>query len=195
MNRLKLCCVAVIASMAVLLASGQSRPQNRGPVTALIVRHAERAEKPADDPGLTAAGQARAIALVEVARKAKVTAIITTELLRTRNTAGPTAKSLGITSEVLMTGDPRHAQNVASAVRAHGGQTVLVVGHSNTIPAIIEGLGARNPGAICEMEYDKIFLVKVAANGVASVTRSTYGAGTPMDANCKPVPQPARPEK
>jgi phosphohistidine phosphatase SixA len=122
---------------------------------------------------------------VDVARKANVTTIITTQWLRTRNTAAPTAKSLGITPEVLTTGDPNHAQKVAAAVRAHRGQTVLVVGHSNTIPAIIEALGARSPAAICEMEYDKVFLVRVAADGTASVTRSTYGKLTPMDANCR----------
>lgn len=178
---------ATIAALLALLACGQALPQNRGPVTAILVRHAERAEAPAEDPGLTAAGQARASALVDVARKANVTAIITTQWLRTRNTAAPTAKSLGINPEVLTTADPNHAKTVAAAVRTHAGQTVLVVGHSNTIPAIIEALGARNPGAICEMEYDKVFLLRVAADGTASMTRSTYGRLTPMDANCRPA--------
>jgi phosphohistidine phosphatase SixA len=182
---------AAIASLLAVLACGQALlqafPQDRGPVTALIVRHAERAETPAEDPGLTAAGQARASALVDVARKANVTAVITTQLLRTRSTAEPTARALRITPEILNTGDPQHAQNVASAVRTHAGHTVLIVGHSNTIPAIIEALGVKDSAAICEMEYDKIFVVTVTADGAASVTRSTYGARTPMDANCRPA--------
>jgi broad specificity phosphatase PhoE len=178
---------AAIASLLAVLAYGQALPQDRGQVTALLVRHAERAETPAEDPGLTAAGQARASALVDVARRANVNAIITTQLLRTRNTAEPTAKALRITPEVVPSGDPRHAQKVAAAVRTHAGQTVLVVGHSNTIPAIIEALGAKDATAICEMEYDKIFVVKVSADSSASVTRTTYGARTPMDANCRPA--------
>jgi broad specificity phosphatase PhoE len=186
MNRVKLRRVATIVPVLVLLAYVGALPQDRGQVTAVFVRHAERAETPADDPGLTVAGQARATALVDVARTANVTAIITTQLLRTRNTAEPTAKSLGITPEVLTAGDPRHAQTVASAIRARMGQTVLIIGHSNTIPAIMAALGVKEPAAICEMEYDKVFVVKIAADATASVTRSTYGRQTPMDANCRP---------
>jgi broad specificity phosphatase PhoE len=187
MNFLRFRHSAAIASLLAVLAYGQALPQDRGQVTALIVRHAERAETPAEDPGLTAAGQARASALVDVARMANVTAVITTQLLRTRSTAEPTARALRITPEVVPSGDPRHAQKVAAAVRTHPGRMVLVVGHSNTIPAIIEALGAKDSGAICEMEYDKIFVVTVTADGAASVTRSTYGARTPMDANCRPA--------
>jgi broad specificity phosphatase PhoE len=187
MNPVRFRRTAAIASLLAVLACGQALPQARGPVTALLVRHAERAETPADDPGLTAAGQARASALVDVARTANVTAVITTQLLRTRSTAEPTAKALRITPEVVASGDLRHAQKVADAVRAHAGRTVLVVGHSNTIPAIIEALGAKDSAAICEMEYDRIFVVKVTAEGVASVTPSTYGVRTPMDANCRPA--------
>jgi broad specificity phosphatase PhoE len=187
MNPLSFRRTAVVASLLAVLAGGQVLPQDRGTVTAIIVRHAERAEAPVEDPGLTAAGQARASALVEVARKANVKAIVTTQLLRTRNTAEPTAKALRITPEVVSSGDPRHAQKVAAAVKTHTGNTVLVVGHSNTIPAILEALGAKDSVAICEMEYDKIFTVTVTAAGAASVTRSTYGVKTPMDANCRPA--------
>lgn len=186
MNSLSFGRTAAMALMLAALASGQALPQGRA-VTALIVRHAERAETPAQDPGLTTAGHARASALADVARKANVTAIITTELLRTRSTADPAAKSLRITPEVVISGDPRHVQRVADAVRAHAGQTVLVVGHSNTIPAIIRELGGKDSPAICEMEYDKLFVVSLTANGAASVVRSTYGAQTPMDANCRPI--------
>jgi broad specificity phosphatase PhoE len=187
MDRVNLRCATAIAFLLALVACGYALPQGRGPVTALIVRHAERAETPVDDPGLTSEGEARARALMEVARKEKVTAIITTQLLRTRNTAEPTAKLLRISPEVLMTGDAGHAQKVAAAIRAHAGQTVLVVGHSNTIPAILEALGVKTPAAICEMEYDKIFLVKIAAGGTASLTRSTYGRPTSVGPNCQPL--------
>jgi phosphohistidine phosphatase SixA len=186
MKRLKLRRTAAIAPMLALLAYGWALPQDRGQVTAVLVRHAERAETPVEDPGLSLAGQARATALVDIARTANVTAILTTQLRRTRNTAEPTAKTLGITPEILNAGDPRHAQTVASAIRARMGQAFLVVGHSNTIPAIMAALGVKEPAAICEMEYDKVFVVKIAADGTASATRSTYGRQTPFDSNCQP---------
>ena len=55
--------------------------------TVLLVRHAEK--ETGRDPGLTAAGQARARALVEVAKGAGVSAIYHTQLERTRLTAAP----------------------------------------------------------------------------------------------------------
>lgn len=174
-----------ISALVALLASAPVVSQDRGPVTAIVVRHAERAEALADDPGLTAAGQARANALLDVARKANVTAIITTQLLRTRSTAEPTAKALRITPEVVASTEPRHVEKVAAAIRARTGQTVLVVGHSNTVPAILAALGVKDAVTICEMEYDKVFAVQISASGAASVTRSSYGSPTPMDANCR----------
>jgi broad specificity phosphatase PhoE len=174
-----------MASLLAVLACAQALPQDRRPVTAIVVRHAERAETPSEDPGLSAAGEARADTLVEVSRKANVTAIVTTLLLRTRKTAEPTAKALRITPEVVSSADPGHVQKVAAAVKAHAGKSVLVVGHSNTIPLILGALGVKESVAICEMEYDKIFVVKIPADGTVSMMRSTYGQPTPMDANCR----------
>jgi broad specificity phosphatase PhoE len=73
---------------------------------------------------------------------------------------------------------------VAAAVRKHPGETVLVVGHSNTVPAIVEALGAKRPADICDAEFDNLYIVTIAADGTAGVVRSKYGARTPVDAHC-----------
>src|SRR5438105_14696907 len=75
--------IAAIASAALLAQAGKT-------TTVLIVRHAEKAAEPADDPPLTAAGDARARELWVAIKDAGVTAVITTQLLRTRATAQPT---------------------------------------------------------------------------------------------------------
>jgi broad specificity phosphatase PhoE len=66
-----------------------------------------------------------------------------------------------------------HARKVAARVREHGGRVIVVVGHSNTIPAIVEALGAPAVGAIADAEYFHMFIVQVNPAGV-TVIRSRY---------------------
>lgn len=161
--------------------------QVHGPITVLIVRHAEKAATPAADPPLTAEGRVRARALLDAVRDAHVSAIITTQYLRTRATAEPTATALGIKPDVVTAGTATHAADVAAAVRAHSGKTVLVVDHSNTIPAIVEALGAKRPPAICDSEYDNLYLVTIAADGSAGLVRASYGVRSPPNPSCPPA--------
>jgi len=170
--------------LLLLLAALPLAAQQRAATTVILVRHAEKAATPADDPGLTEAGQARARALAAIARDAGVTAIITTQFARTRETARPAAEALGVTPEVAKAGGAQHAQEVAGFIRAHAGGVVLVVGHSNTIPAIIAALGAPQPPAICDSEYDNIYLVTIPASGQARVIRARYGEPSPITAEC-----------
>src|SRR5262245_7146592 len=150
--------------------------------TVILVRHAEKAATPAVDPPLTAAGEARARELWDALKDARVGAIITTQLVRTRATAQPTATATGVTPEVVNAGGANHPQEVAAVVRKHVGQTVLVVGHSNTVPSIIEALGAKKPPAICDGEYDNLYILTLGADGKAGVVRSKFGARAPADA-------------
>ncbi|MEP6494714.1 MAG: phosphoglycerate mutase family protein [bacterium] len=154
------------------------------PITAIFVRHAEKAATPADDPPLTAAGEMRARELVDVVRDAHVTAIITTQFARTRGTAQPSAAALGITPEAMPASSPAHVQDVAAAIRTHAGQTVLVVGHSNTVPAIIEALGGTRPLSICDLVYDNLYVVTIPPTGAVGVVHSKYGAASPADVSC-----------
>ena len=156
------------------------------PTVVLLVRHAEKAAQPADDPPLTAEGQRRADALVAIARDAGVAAIVTTQFLRTKGTAEPTAKALSITSEVIAAQGAGHAQGVADAIRQRfAGRTVLVVGHSNTVPAIVESLGAPRPTALCDSDYDHLYVVILSQGSPARVIKSRYGPPGPTpDPNC-----------
>jgi broad specificity phosphatase PhoE len=152
--------------------------------TILLVRHAEKGATPAKDPPLTAAGEARARALVGVTRDAGIDAIITSQYLRTRATAAPTAAALDITPDVITAGTAASVANVVSAVRRHAGGSILVVGHSDTLPAIIEALTGRKPGAICDATYDNLFVVTLGPNRQPSLVRAKYGAPSPVDPAC-----------
>ncbi|HEU4584483.1 MAG TPA: histidine phosphatase family protein, partial [Gemmatimonadaceae bacterium] len=63
--------------------------------TVIVVRHAEKAVGQGDDPHLSAAGEARARALARALEDAGVTAVITTQWIRTAETARPAARAAG----------------------------------------------------------------------------------------------------
>ena len=71
-------------------ASLQYNPAQR----VFLVRHAERFNDSREDPPLTAQGKERAKALVDTLRDAAVTAIITSQWLRAKDTAQPLADLL-----------------------------------------------------------------------------------------------------
>jgi broad specificity phosphatase PhoE len=160
-------------------------PDPAGTTTVIVVRHAEKAAEPAADPPLTAAGAARAQALSEAVRGMPVTAVISTNFARTRSTAAPLAARLGLTTELVDARAPDHARQVAAGVLAkHRGETVVVVGHSNTVPDIVAALGAPKPASICDAEYDNLYVVRVPASGTATVERRSYGTASVLDATC-----------
>jgi broad specificity phosphatase PhoE len=152
----------------------------------ILLRHAERESLSTPDPQLSDAGRARARALATALREAGIQAIIITQFVRTRATVAPLALALGITPEIVPDTGIRHASDVADAIRRrHAGQTVLVVGHGHTVPAIMQALGVTGPlPRLCENQYDLIFLILVAPDRPTRVVRTRYGAATPPDSAC-----------
>lgn len=177
-----------VLGAALLVATGAARAPLAPSTVVLLVRHAERAPG-TGDVSISEAGQARARDLVNITRGAGVQAIITTQFARTKQTAEPTATALGITPQVVGTQSDvaGHAADVAAAVRQHAGRVVLVVGHSNTIPAIVAALGGTRYPDLCEMEYDRLFTVVIDADGAVRTIRSGFGARTPVPAGCTPM--------
>jgi len=174
----------VLACLAFAAPLGAQAPA-AGPTTVIVVRHAEKEAEPAADPALTAAGSARAQALAAALKDAHVTAVVSTQFARTRLTGAPTAALAGRSIEVADARAPDHpAALAASLLAAHRGETVLVVGHSNTVPAIVAALGAPRPAPICDAEYDNMYVVTVPASGPATVIHAHYGAASPVDASC-----------
>jgi phosphohistidine phosphatase SixA len=155
------------------------------PTVVILVRHAEKMAEPAGDPPLSPAGEQRARDLVAALRDQHLDAIITTQYVRTKETAAPIATELHIIPEVVSSvAGQNHAQAVADAIRKHAGQTVLVVGHSNSVPQIIAALGAPSVGVICDSSYDQLFVVTMSAAGPPSLLRARYGTPTPSDQGC-----------
>jgi phosphohistidine phosphatase SixA len=148
------------------------------PALVVLVRHAEKAQSPQDDPPLTKAGLERARALVDALKDTKVTVIVTSDAQRTRETAQPLAEALGLKPVVVglgRSGAKAHAEAVAAELRRLAGGVVVVVDHSDTIPLIIAALGGPHLPEIPSKEYANFFLLAPGPSG-ARLVRARYGA-------------------
>jgi len=150
--------LVAVAGSPARAAEGQG---TGGPEIVFLVRHAERADEgmaaakaPGADPELSQAGRARADALAAMLKDAKLSSIFVTEYKRTRDTAQPLAKAIGLATVTINANDSRLIQTVTAATG-----NVLVVGHSNTLPEVIKGLGITEPVSIAEGDYDNLFVV------------------------------------
>ena len=117
-------------------------------------------------------------------------AVIATERQRTQATAAPTAQAHGLTPEIVsLRYGPAHVDSVAAAVRRHAGHTVLVVGHSNTVPRIVHALGGPHLPDLCEPQFSNLFVLVLKPGAEPRYERRTYGAPDPAGADvCPPHP-------
>lgn len=123
--------------------------------TVILVRHAERLNA-TDTTSISEAGIQRAHAVAHVLSSSGLSRIYVSEKQRTIQTAAPTAARFSIAPEQI----PANAfQRYADSVKAHRGEVVLIVGHSDTLPEIIGKLGVRNAPAIPSGEFDNLFIV------------------------------------
>jgi len=163
--------------------------------TLFVVRHAEKDTIPHENPPLSAAGRARADSLAVALRDAGVTVIVTTQQLRSQQTAAPLAAALHLTPVSVPidgTKPDEHVRAVADAVRrsAQHGEIVLVVDHQSTLPGIIAALGAPKPATMCDVEFSNLYVLVPVADGKMSLTRAHYGApDPPHDSSCKITPR------
>ncbi len=174
--------VPVLGVLAVLLVlpvlSLAQPPAAAGATTIVLVRHGEKATDDPKDPSLSPAGEARAQALVAALEGADVSAVYATELKRTRATAEPVAKRFQVPVESSPA--KRAAGELAQEIlRKHAGKTVVVVGHSNTVPGIVAALSGQPAGTMTEEEFDDLFVVVVPPSGAARVIKARYGQPTP----------------
>jgi len=122
--------------------------------TIFIVRHAEKVDGSLD-PNLSVPGQKRAKRLANVLKDAGISKIFVTEFKRTQQTAAPLATTLNLTPNII---PAQNSPLLITRLRASSGN-VLVVGHSNTIPQVIAGLGITTPIQIGENDYDNLFVL------------------------------------
>ncbi|MEO5980062.1 MAG: phosphoglycerate mutase family protein [Chryseolinea sp.] len=141
--------------------------------TFILIRHAEKVLDSSEDPVLLPKGEERAKKLVSVLEKTKVDAIYSTKFNRTMSTVSPLASSKGLDVRVY---EPFKETPIDEILKQHPGGTVVISGHSNSIPWIANLLvGKKEFADFSDDDYGNILIVDVIAKGkVAKVTWLRY---------------------
>jgi phosphohistidine phosphatase SixA len=171
--------VSRMALLSVVVLALNAAPALAQDQIFFIVRHAERADAPpratrhppmkGSDPALSPAGHARAKRLANTLREAGVAQIVTTQYLRAKQTAAPLAQRLNLKPVTA----PDNLGSLVDALRAER-RTTLVIGHSNTVPQMVKGLGVATDVTLREQDYDDLFIVVRHESGAATLIRMKY---------------------
>lgn len=140
--------------------------------TFILLRHAETSGT-GTDPVLSVAGQARAETLRRIMSNVPLAAIYSTNFNRTLQTAQPTAMEKMLSTTIY--NSSALSPFVDGVLAEHHGGTVMVLGHSNTTPALLNVLvGANIYSTFPDTEYDNLFIVTVFEKGRAEVLHLKY---------------------
>lgn len=141
--------------------------------TVIVLRHAEKATDAVDDPSLSAVGVARAERLAALLAAAPLAAVYASDTRRAQQTAAPLAARHRLPVTVRAGKDVRGLVDDIGA--RHVGRTVVVVGHSNTVPEIVAALTrGKQSVSIEDDRFDRIFIVTVTRFGPPSTTELRY---------------------
>ena len=176
MKTLTMTTIATLLLMIMLIGCSSTPdtvPSTSGnePLVVFLVRHGEKADL-SRDPDLSAAGRERATALARVLRSAEIEYVHSSDFIRTRETAAPTAAEYGLEVELY---DHRNLPTLVEKLRRTGGRH-LVVGHSTTTPSMADLLGGKSGSAINEKgEFDRLYIISIGSDGSASSVMMRYG--------------------
>src|SRR6185437_4455719 len=163
---------------ALVLGQIAIAQQQQPATTIVLVRHAEKASN-APDALLSPQGQQRAECLAHVLKDAGIKRIYVSDVKRTQQTAEPLAKALGIKPVVVPAKDPN---TLVKDVFYGAGGNALVVGHSDTLPFVIQRVQAGTIPPIGENEYDGLYVLTVLEGSSTPELKLRYCAASPASA-------------
>jgi broad specificity phosphatase PhoE len=123
------------------------------------------------DPALSKQGVARAESLVNVLKEFTPDAIYSTNYIRTKATVTPLAKKHHLEIQMY---DPKNQTAFAEQLKSAEGKTIIVVGHSNTAPRLVNILALTDKYKDLEDSvYDQLYIVRIR-DGVPTVEIRKY---------------------
>lgn len=136
------------------------KPIFKAGTTIYLVRHAEK--DTGNNPPLTQAGFKRAGDLMRYLQSKDVSKIYSTKYKRTNQTADSLKLAQNLTT-IIYDADTI-GNDLVAKIKANGdeGKTILVVGHSNTVPKLIRRLGVTTFAMqnLPDTEFDNLFILK-----------------------------------
>lgn len=140
--------------------------------TFILIRHAETIDDGTNDPALSQEGMERAARLAEHLKETEITAIYSTPYKRTQNTVDEIAIQKGLTIQEY---NPFADDLVERLMEQHQGGIILISGHSNTTPNLVNQLlGKDIYEQLDESEYENLFLVSLTEIGNGQVIHLRY---------------------
>ena len=164
----------VLLPLTCVLLSGVCLSQSQGVI--YLVRHADRSS--IWKHALSRAGEARARCLASTLKDAHISAVFATDIKRTQQTAAPVASEFHLKPEII----PKvNTAELVKRLQQNDDRSLLVVGHSDTLPKIVQQLGAGSIPKFADREYDRLIVVPVLDGNVQRAIVLRY-CSSPSDA-------------
>ena len=142
-----------------------------------LVRHAEK--ETGKDPILTEKGMQRSGILMRILKDEHVNRIYVTQYRRTQLTADSLQKIMLIDTVHYLADTTGNDLVSKINEKKDWGKTILVVGHSNTIPVLIRKLGVNNYSVkvLPDSAFDNLFLITYKKH-FPKLRETKYGAAS-----------------
>ncbi len=133
--------------------------------TYYFIRHAEKVKSENPDPILHPDGEKRALKWAEVFKDILLDAVYSTDYIRTIETAKPTAE--GHSLEVTLYHPTK--VDVQDFKKKTKGKTVLIIGHSNTIPDFVNELIGKEKYELIDHDVNgNLYIVEIIGKQATS---------------------------
>lgn len=158
--------------VAITFGEASAQSPNK---TIVLVRHTEKmppVESDKGDPDLSPEGRQRAERLMKAIRKYKPHEIFATAFKRTKQTAEPIAK---YRKKQIQTYDPSKPADLIAKIMPSKTDHYLIVGHSNTIPALANLLLKKEVfRQLLDTEYGVFWVIRVKTGSVTRIEVIPY---------------------
>ncbi len=142
--------------------------------TYILVRQADRT---GGEDVLSEKGEIRARELSRVLEYVDLDMVYCSDYRRTRATVDPMLRQKGMEATIY---NAKDIPGFVETLESHQGKTVLIVGHSNTVPQTINMLGVSPPVPdLNHDQYDRLYIVSRSMTGDTRLVTLQFGEDTP----------------
>jgi len=160
----------LFSGLTFFLASGQDKEKLITKV--IVLRHAEKANDGTKNPSLSEDGQNRAKRLSAMLKDVVIDEAYSTPYKRTTETLTPLCEAQNIEIQPY---DTRNINLVEEIIKSKKGKTIIIAGHSNTIPNLINQLIKEEKySEIHEDDYGKMWILTFKNNLLIDTTLLNY---------------------